>query len=445
MTLTDQPLPNNIDAERAVLAAILTDADACLDDVAPLLAVEGAFYALHHGLIWAAAFALHTAGDPVDLVTVTDKLRDTGHLEEAGGWSAVTDLATSGRSARNAVKYARIIHAAATKRALIRTAYDLAAEAWTGESTALELIERGTREMDNLAATGVRDNVRSTHAIMPEVVEHFDALHGGNEEAAGLTVGWPDLDRYMPLRPAEMIVVAARPSVGKTAFACNVTTHQAIHHGHPVGIISLEMDAMRLTARMVTSITGIPEDDIRDGALSVSRWAAITQAAKAVADAPILIDDTPDLGVLDIRTVARKMHRRHGIRLLIIDYLQYVKVDRKVFRNRQEAVADVSWQLKALSKQLHIPVMVLAQLNREADERPKMSHLRESGAIEQDADIIALLWDRGTEADANAEAFPVDVIVAKHRNGATGTANLQFRPKAVRFEQISRDWAEVDV
>lgn len=438
--MTTKQLPHDLDAERALLGCVLLDADACLDDVLPLVPDGSAFYLTAHGSTWDAVLSLHAAGQPVDPITVADALAADGTLEAAGGRVGLVDLTAEARAVRSARRYAEIVRDHATRRRVIAASHATMSAAWDCEKPLDAVLTAATRAADDLALGHTANGARSAAELTPALVEHLERVTNGDDSALGLATGWASLDRIVRLRPCEMIVVAARPSVGKTAMACNITTDVALRQGVGVGFVSLEMDAVRLMARMASALSGVGEQHLRDGAVSASRWQSVINHVGSLREAPVWIDDTPDLTVFDIRTAARRLHREHGIGLLCVDYLQYVRCDEKAFGNRQEAIADVSRNLKALAKQLSIPVVVLAQLNREAEGSPRIAHLRESGAIEQDADVIVLLHDKS--ADAKRQTLPVDAIVAKNRNGATGTAHLQFRPDCVRFEDPARTSSE---
>lgn len=435
-----KPLPRDDEAERALLGCVLLAPDACLDEVIPILGDAAAFGATSHAAIWAAVLALHTDGVPVDSVTVGDRLAADGTLDTAGGRLYLVDLTMPPPLPRHALRYAQIIRDHAVRRRIISASCETMAAAWDQERTVDEALAQMDRAADDITTGRAGPGVRSAAELIPALVEHLEGVANGDESDRGLATGWASLDKLARLSDCEMYVIAARPSVGKTAMACNIACDVALRQGAPVGIMSLEMDAVRLLARMESSLSGVSERALRTGALSAGCWQDIMDQVAALRAAPIWIDDTPDLTVFDIRAAARRLAREHGIRLLIVDYLQYVRVDEKRFGSRQEAVADVSRNLKALAKQLQIPVLVLAQLNREAEGVPRIAHLRESGAIEQDADVIVLLHDKGGPCDA--QTAPVDAIVAKNRNGATGIAHLHFRPACVRFEEPARPGEE---
>jgi len=432
-----KPLPHNHEAETALLGGVLLDATACIDEAAALLPMPEAFYSSPHQSIWSTTMRLHGAGTAVDAVTVADAMIEAGTLEAAGGRVYLSDLTMSAVSARNARRYAEIVRDHWLRRRIITTCTEALRAAWDIDEPVQSVLSDTIRRVEALSVDGGAETIRSAKELSVQLVEHLERVIAGNEsDADGFRTGFASLDRIIRLRPREMVIIAARPSVGKTALACNLACNLAIAEGVPVGIISLEMDAVRLLARMVSSESGVSEQDLRDAALAVSHYDGLMRAVQMVGGAPIWIDDIADRTVYDVRTVARRMVTRHGVRAIILDYLQYIRSEERGFASRQEAVADISRNLKALAKQLGIPVVVLAQLNRDAEGAPRISHLRESGAIEQDADIIALLHDKSTDQDT--ATCPVDVIVAKHRNGATGTAHLQFRPSIVRFEEPSR-------
>ena len=440
LTATDRPLPHNLDAERAVLGCMLLNPRDVIDHARAKLGFPGAWHNPAHQVAFDHALQIFDACPKVrtvDLLMLTDSLEKAGMLELVGGVSYLSTLMSAAPTAANYRQYVSQVQEAALKRAAIRVAANAIEAGYDSETDAGELLATTAIELSKLSSLDKPDTLSTARDIMPEVVQRLDALQRGEEGAVGLSTGFRDLVNLMPLRRGEMIVVAARPSVGKTAFATNIATYQAVDCDppNPVGIFSLEMQKALLVGRMVNALASVSDQDIRNGAVSASRWQEIQAAAQRIAAAPLYIDDASGLTVEDIRARARRMVREYGVRLIIVDYLQLLRETRAKGdgnRNREEKVRQMSGGCKEMAKELNVPVMVLAQLNRQSEagnRKPRKSDLRESGAIEQDADIVALLHHDGGGV--------VEVIVDKHRNGPCGDRKLLFIPQFTRFEDHS--------
>ncbi len=450
--LSQRSLPHNNEAEVAVLGSILLDPVNALETARFKLTTEGSFYRPAHQEIYNQLILTADESSPtsIDLISFADALERRNVLEEVGGRTYLSQLMNSVPTAANAERYVDIVHQHAVLRRLIGVCVqtiDQCYETTDGIHVLLDSIESAILGVTGLTET---KGLRTLRELIMPAVEYVEKLYKGERDALGLSTGFEDLDRIITgLKPGEMFVLAARPSVGKTALALNMAANIAVRReGVPVGFFSLEMPAEQLVLRLLSSDARIGLREIRDGALSGPRWQEIMNASQRLREAAFVIDDTGGIDVLELRGRARRMKRDHDIGVLFVDYLQLLRVDAGRNASRENEVAKMSGAIKSLAKELRIPVVVLAQLNRQAEQtgqRPRLSHLRESGAIEQDADVVALLHrDRDKQFDAQAirRGVESELIIAKNRNGETGVVPLTFLPVYTRFEsrsQISDD------
>ncbi len=431
----DRVPPQALEAEMAVLGAMLLQEDAVLKAIE--LLDEQAFHKPAHRKIFRAAVALHERSQPVDIVTLSDELERRKELEEVGGSYYLTELVERIPSAANVEYHARIVLEKALRRKLIEVANEISAEAYEGEEEATQLIDRAEQKIFRLADRRLRKGFISINPIMHQtfdVIEHFHQRRGS---VTGVATGFTRLDELTAgLQKSELIVIAGRPSMGKTAFALNIAYHVATREGLPVGIFSLEMAAPQLALRMLCTAARVDQHLVRTGRLADEDWPRLSLAVGHLAEAPIFIDDTPAISVLEIRAKARRLKAEHGLALLIIDYLQLVRGPSQA-ESRQHEISMITQSLKALAKELEIPVVALSQLSRAVetragDRRPILSDLRESGAIEQDADVVLFIYRPevygGGEQEGTAE-----IIIGKQRSGPTGTVHLVFVKEFVMF------------
>ncbi|MCF7854721.1 MAG: replicative DNA helicase [Candidatus Pacebacteria bacterium] len=448
----DRPLPHNTEAEVAVLGSVLLDPAVALDAAASALNFSGSFYHPAHQEIFQTLLRLANnskgARGAIDVVTLSDALEKRQKLEDVGGRAYLTQLLNSVPTAANVEYYVDIVHQNAILRRLIRSSTETLEKCFEPHDSVRTLIDEIESEI--LTITGLkqgRDMVAVGDMIFG-AIEHIEKLHQKDPLIMGLQTGFAGLDDIiLGLRAGEMFVLAARPSIGKTALALNMAENIAMRSdGVPVGIFSLEMSTKQLVLRLLCSLARISLADIRDCALSQGRWQEIMRAGDRLRKAPIYIDDTSaNLDIVELRARARRMKREHDIQVLFIDYLQLLKpVNANKNTTRENEVSQISGGIKSLAKELDIPIVVLAQLNRQAEQagqRPKLSHLRESGAIEQDADVVALLHrERDVESSTPIDprtGMESELVVAKHRNGRTGVASLLFIPAYTRFENRS--------
>lgn len=446
--LLDRTPPQNIEAEQAVLGAIFLEPESLL--VASEILTPEDFYRVSHQKIFACMLSLNEEGKAVDIVTVTDELQAENQLENVGGISYLTELAGAVPTAANIEYYARIVAEKSLLRRLIKTATDIARDGYEREDDVESLLaeaERKILEVSNRNRTGDFQNIRD---VLVKTYDYIELLHSRKDEVTGIPTGFYELDRMTAgFQKNDLIIVAARPSVGKTAFALNIATNVATKTDQNVAIFSLEMGAEQLVMRMLSSVGNINSQNLRTGNLTDEDWKKLTMAMGTLSNSGIFIDDTPGIRVADIRAKCRRLKQEHGLGMVIIDYLQLIQGNRRNVENRQQEVSEISRSLKELARELEVPVIALSQLSRSVeqrqDKRPMMSDIRESGSIEQDADIVAFLYrddyyDRETE-NKNI----IEIIIAKQRNGPTGTVKLAFAKEHNKFVNLETRYDEEDM
>ncbi len=444
-------MPHNLDAEKAVLGCILTDPET-LKDAAVRLNFDGAFYSASHQTIYSTIITMaNTPSEErqaIDLITVSEALRGKEKLQAVGGDAYLAELMNIIPTAANIENYVKIVHEYAVLRRLIRTSTDIIQKCFDSESQVNVLLDEVQQEVSNVANLQSGGDADSIADFMKPAIDYLLQLNEQRGDAVGIPTGFKDLDHMITgLKAGDMIVLAARPSIGKTTIALNIASNVALRAEKAVGIFSLEMNTLSLVLRLLCSEARINLREFRQGVLSHARWVHITNSAEKLRKAPMYIDDTGQLDVIELRAKARRMKEKHDIQFIVIDYLQLMKgTSSNANSNREQEVAAMSGGIKALAKELNIPILILAQLNRQAEQggRPKLSHLRESGAIEQDADIVAILH---RERELQQEADPAEIakngieselIIAKHRNGETGIVELVFFPTYTLFQDKSR-------
>ncbi len=438
----DKPKPSNIEAEVAVLGSMFIKPEA-VSTALSALRFENAFYRPAHQLIFDAIMELNMGKNDaaVDPIVLADHLERSGNLEAIGGRAYIMQLMDAVPTAANIEHYIDIVRQNAILRRIISTCSDTIGRCYECEddvNTLLDGIEQSIFEITGLSQT---KDFMTISSLTSEAIVYLDKLMRGEKEVLGLSTGF-DFDRMITgLKPGELFVLAARPSIGKTALALNIATNIALGTPPvPIGFFSLEMPALQLVLRIICSMTRVSMNDLRHGRVNPAQWEDITNAVGQLKRAQVLIDDTGAIDILELRAKARRMKNKYNIQAVFIDYLQLIKAHTKSNASRENEVAMISGSLKAMAKELNIPVVVLAQLNRQAEqgEKPKLSNLRESGAIEQDADVVAILHrEREKQYEQNAvqddKPLPAEVIIAKNRNGGTGSQNLLFHPKYTLF------------
>jgi len=435
----DRHPPHSIDAEQSVLGALLIDRDAVLE-VAEVLRPED-FYRQAHGSIFAAVLELYERREPIDIVTVSETLERMGQLEQVGGAAYLTGLINLTPTAVNAVHYARIVERKGVLRNLIGAAGRIAGVAYEDGPDVSEAVDRAEQELFAVSQKRVVSGFSPLKPLLFNAYDRLDYLHQHKGEISGVRSGFAELDALTAgFQKSDLVIVAARPSIGKTSLALNIAEQAAVSEGKTVGIFSLEMSKEQLVLRLLSSVAKIDSHRLRTGFLEEMDFTRLAPAMNNLAEAPVYIDDTPNISTMELRTKARRLQAESGLDLLIVDYLQLMQstvTSRDA--NRVQEVSEISRGLKGLARELEVPVIALSQLSRQAEMReskePRLSDLRESGSIEQDSDLVLFLWrekERGAE-DQNEEGEVINLKLAKHRNGPTGEMKLYFRKRLTQF------------
>jgi replicative DNA helicase len=439
--------PHSVEAEQAVLGGLLLDTSAW-DNVADVLRAED-FYRADHRLIFDAIGHLAAQNQPCDVVTVSEHLERASQLNDAGGLGYLGTLARDTPTAANVRAYAGIVRERSLLRQLLRAGTDIAASVFNNEGeTARELVEVAESKVFAIAeqgSRGKREGAVSIQTLMPGLIDQIDDWHANPDGLRGLPSGFDEFDRKTGgLRPGDLVIVAGRPSMGKTTFAVNMAEYAALKGDVKASVVifSMEMPSEQLMTRMLSSIGRVQLGHIRSGQISDEDWPRITGAAGQLSESRIFIDETPALTPTELRARARRVKREHGLNLVVVDYLQLMQVP-GTKENRATEIAEISRGLKALAKELSVPVIALSQLNRgveqRVDKKPVMSDLRESGAIEQDADMILLIYREEVYDKNTTKKGMAEIDLAKHRNGETGTFVLTFQGQYSRFVNYAPD------
>jgi replicative DNA helicase len=443
-------LPFSEDGEKAVLCSLLLSPRE-VSDLCVLRLRSDAFYIPAHQIIYNLVVEFSDKSKPIDFVSLKQGLKDRNQLEEIGGPAFLSSLYSFVPTAANAAYYIEIVREKYLLRRLILTCNKLASQCYDPQEEIEPLLDDAEKEIFAITGEHVTTEMASTKELVMEAIEQIERLYENRGSVTGLPTGFVELDRMTSgLHPSEMIVIAARPSMGKTALAMNIAEHVAMDVGKAVAVFSLEMSSQQLVQRLLCSRAKVDLQKVRNGFLSERDFPNLTTAAARLAAAKMFIDDTPGLTITELRAKARRMKSQHDIRLIIVDYLQLLRsTTRRAQDNRQLEISEISGGIKALAKELNLPIIVIAQLNRQPDARaqqggrPRLSDLRESGSIEQDADLVGLLVRAEyyeTDEDAKQEkAGEAELIIAKQRNGPTGDVPLTFLKEFTRFENRARE------
>ncbi|CAM3648935.1 replicative DNA helicase [Marinicrinis lubricantis] len=442
--LFDRVPPQNIEAEQAVLGAILLDSDALITVMERLQSED--FYKTSHQFIFEAMVQLGEEQEPVDLVTITSRLQDLQQLEEVGGVSYLTQLANAVPTAANVDHYASIVEEKSLMRRLIRTATHIVTEGYASADDVSSLLSDAEQRIMEISNRRSSSGFISIRDVVMEVFDKVEMLYQQKGNTTGIPSGFIDLDKMTSgFQRNDLIIVAARPSVGKTAFALNIAQNVGVRAKETVAIFSLEMSAAQLVQRMLCAEANVDAGRLRTGYLENDDWEKLTMAIGALAEANIYIDDSPAVTVADIRSKCRRLKRERGLGMIVIDYLQLIH-GRGKSDNRQQEVSEISRTLKQIARELEVPVIALSQLSRSVeqrqDKRPMMSDLRESGSIEQDADIVAFLYRDDYYNQDTEKKNIIEIIVAKQRNGPVGTVELVFMKNYNKFVNYERTHEE---
>src|SRR3990172_721189 len=421
--------PHNLDAERSLLGSLLIDKNAVVR-VADLVKPTH-FYRDAHATVYDAILSLYGKGEPADLITVTSALKAKKKLKDVGGASFLAELTEAVPTASHVEHYGKLVYDNAVKRELISVSAQIAEDGFNEGINLEELIDKAETSLFSISQTKERSVFSHIKKNLEEAFDRLDELQKNPESMRGIPSGFASLDeRFSPFQPSNMVVLAARPSVGKTSLALNIAQFAAINHKVPIGIFSLETSKSQIVHRLLSSQAEIDAWKLNKGKLDEDDFKRLGEAMGVLAEAPIFIDDTPALSVMEMRTRARRLHMEHKIRLLVVDYLQLAHS--RNLENRVQEVSEISQALKNLARELDIPVLALSQLSRAVESRgetrPQLSDLRESGSIEQDADVVIFLYREDSDDRENVKLF-----VAKHRNGPTGDIPLYFRGDRTKF------------
>ena len=438
--------PHSIEAEQAVLGGLLLSSHAW-DQVADIV-TEADFYREDHRLIFRAIHELSDAARPCDAVTVTEWFESHGRAEEVDGGAYISQLASTTPSAANVKAYAEIVREKSILRQLIDVGAEITSASFSLEGrSSRELLEEAERRVFAIADQGTRtgSSYVSVQETIKEAIDKIQELHEFEGEITGTPTGYKDFDRLTAgLQDSDLIIIAGRPAMGKTTLAMNIAENAAIKHDVPVAIFSMEMSALQLVNRLFSSLGQIDQTRLRTGNLDEMDWPKLTSAMNLLHKSHIFIDETASLSPAELRARARRLKREHGIGLIVVDYLQLMAVPGSK-ENRATEIAEISRSLKAIAKELHVPVVALSQLNRALEQRPNkrpvMADLRESGSIEQDADLIVFIYRDEVYNDETPEKGKAEIIIGKHRNGPTDTVVLTFQGQWLRFVNYAPEHA----
>ncbi|MFC1653276.1 replicative DNA helicase [Patescibacteria group bacterium] len=428
--------PHSIDAEESVLGALLLDREAAAD-VAEFLRPEH-FYKDANGRVFEAMLELYKERDPIDIVTVANRLKKSKSLTKVGGSVFLSELANKVPTAAHAEHYGRIVKDNYTKRELISSAARLTENAFDDSKEIKDLLDSAERDVFSLSQQHLKNVFISIKDALAESFDRLDELHKTAGGMRGVPTGFADIDDALAgMQPSNLVILAARPSVGKTALALNIAQYVAVHHKMPIGFFSLEMSREELVDRLLVAQANIDAWKLKTGRLGEAEFSALSDAMGVLADAPIYIDDTPGMSILEMRTKARRLMAEHGLKLIVVDYLQLIH-GRRNAESRVVAVTEISQGLKNLARELKVPVLALSQLSRAVEHRggskqPQLADLRESGAIEQDADVVMFLF-RGDDEDRTN----IKLSIAKHRNGPLRMVDLKFVGDKIKFYGMER-------
>ncbi|MGD2177796.1 MAG: replicative DNA helicase [Anaerolineae bacterium] len=435
MAAPDKLVPHNIEAEEAVLGSLLIDPEA-LFRVSPFLTPDD-FYLQKNGWIYQAILSLHERREPIDFVTLCDDLEREDRLEQIGGAAYVTHLINAVPSAIHVEAYGHIVEQAAIRRRLISAASRIAQLAYQEHEDVDLTVDRAEQALFSVSQRRISRDLTPIQDVIRRYYDRIEYLYDHQDEPLGVPTGFVDLDRLLGgLQRSDLILIAARPSVGKTSLGISIARHAA-NLGQHVAVFSLEMSSEQVVQRMVSAETGIDAQRLRLGNLSEDEWPLFVQAIGRLSDLPLFIDDTPSISVLQMRTKARRLHAEHGIDLMLVDYLQLMTVGDMRSESRVQEVSYISRSLKGLARELEVPLVAVSQLSRaveqRTDKRPILADLRASGSLEQDADVVMFIY-RDELYNPETE-FPsiAEIIVAKHRNGPTGSMQLVFRDHLAQF------------
>lgn len=433
--------PQSLDAEMSMLGAALIDEEVLADVSEQLSTID--FYDKRHATIYGAMMRLYEHHKPVDLLTLTDELKKKKELDAIGGMAYLTELTNYVPTAAHASAYAEIVASKAVRRRLIKASGDISELGYDEETDVQELLEKAEAELFSVSDQSLKQDLVSLETILTDSFDRMEELHRNKGQLRGVRTGWRDLDNMTAgLQRSDLIILAARPAMGKTTLVTNLAYNVATVAKQPVLFFSLEMSKEQLVDRMLADASGVDAWNIRTGNLSDDDFSKLSEAMGEMAEAPIYIDDTPGLSVLEMRTKARRAAHEQPLGLIIVDYLQLMQASGRSDGNRVQEVSEISRGLKLIAREMNVPVIALSQLSRSVESRspqvPQLADLRESGSIEQDADIVMFIYREAYYNPETERENITDLILAKHRNGPTGRIELYFHPERLRFMSLDR-------
>ncbi|PIR26799.1 MAG: replicative DNA helicase [Deltaproteobacteria bacterium CG11_big_fil_rev_8_21_14_0_20_42_23] len=432
--------PQNIEAEQSILGAVLLDNEAihrCLE----LVQAED-FYRETHRKIYEAVLDLYQKSEPVDIITLTSHLKSKNVLDQVGGATYLSFLVDQVPTAANVASYCKIVREKSVSRRLIEGATQIISDGYQQHADVNEYLDKAEQIIFDVAQNRTKKGFSQVKDVVKDSFKAIEQLYERKELITGVPSGFKDLDRLTSgFQPSDLVIIAGRPSMGKTAFVLSILENAAIDHGKYCAIFSLEMSKEQLVQRMLCSRAEIDSTKLRGGFLAESDWPKLTRAAGMISESPVFIDDTPAITSMELRAKARRLQREHGLDLVVVDYLQLMRASRRI-ESREREIAEISSSLKALAKELSVPVLALSQLNRgleaRQDKRPQLSDLRESGSIEQDADVVMFIYRDEVYNKETPDAGKAEIIIGKQRNGPIGRATLAFRHNITRFDNLAQ-------
>jgi replicative DNA helicase len=441
----DKIPPQNLTAEQSVIGSMLLDKNAVVRVIEILR--PDSFYRDAHRFIYESMLELFDRGEPIDLVTVTEALRKSGKLDGVGGAVYVADLLNSVPTAANVEYYAKIVEEKAVLRRLIEAGTRIVSDAFGEPEDVDQILDQAEKAIFDIALKRVREGFHKIDSVIKRVLDKIDSLYGKKEAITGTPTGYPDLDQITAgFQSSDLIIIAARPAVGKTAFALNIAQNVAIKHKIPVAIFSLEMSKDQLAQRMLCSEGEVDAQKLKTASLSDTGWKKLTRALGRLSEAPIYIDDSASITAIEIRAKARRLKIERGLGLVIVDYLQLMRGKARV-ENRVQEISDIARSLKTLARELDVPVVAISQLSRAVEQRtdriPRLSDLRDSGEIEQTADLVIFIHREDYYNPQSERGNIAEIIIAKQRNGPVGSIELVFRKEIAKFCSKETRYEEV--
>ena len=437
--------PQAVDLEEAVLGALMLDKDA-LTNVIDILQPKS-FYKEAHNRIFGAIQRIFQRSEPIDILTVTQDLKKSGELEIVGGAYYISQLTNRVASSANAEFHARIIAQKYIQRELIRISTETIRDAYEDTSDVFDLLDKAEKNLYTIVESNIRKNYDKMHTLIGEAIKEIEAARDQKEGVTGVASGFTALDRVTSgWQKSDLVIIAARPAMGKTAFVLSIARNAAVEFGKPIAVFSLEMSSLQLVNRLIASESELPAEKLKKGQLEDYEFQQLNAKIGRLSEAPLFIDDTPALTIFELRAKARRLKQQHDISMIVVDYLQLMHAGGDGKGNREQEISTISRSLKSIAKELNIPILALSQLSRAVetrggDKKPQLSDLRESGAIEQDADMVLFIhrpeyYNLTEDEEGNSTQGVAEIIIAKHRNGPTGSVKLRFIDHLAKFTDL---------